>query len=262
MPGGIVLSIFRERRIDTASKGLDRLLGRQVANFLGRRVDIVVTVSRSWSNRVLPFGRPGRQFQRADIVSFNESPDNRRPTRESARFGIQGDESRRRLDKVSLPQATAEMPVRRIVYVGPLVPEAGLTDVVDVLADWSEARPRQQIEMILCGEGCLKGLLLAQPLPSNLRMSFPGAVPPADIAHCDLLMVPQYSAQFTRRMGNVMRNDESICLIATDPLDGPALVRRYLVTPVEPAELVKALNSVLESDVTPESGPDLFFRSE
>jgi len=95
------------------------------------------------------------------------------------------------------PLPRVDLDVIRIIYVGDLEPEAGVSELLPCLVAWAARRPDRQIEMLWAGEGCLRGVLEAQPLPANITQKFPGDVSRAELAsmflECDMLAVPALS---------------------------------------------------------------------
>ncbi len=82
----------------------------------------------------------------------------------------------------------------QIVHVGDLEPEAGVADFLLCVAAWAERNPQRRIDVRWCGEGCLRGVLEAQPLPPNVRQLFPGRLARTELAatflDCDMLALP------------------------------------------------------------------------
>ena len=86
---------------------------------------------------------------------------------------------------------------RRIIYVGDLEPEAGVVDFLPCVLAWSERNPYRVVEVLWAGEGCLRGVLEAQPVPANVQQRFPGRLSRDELAatflDCDLLAMPALS---------------------------------------------------------------------
>ncbi len=82
----------------------------------------------------------------------------------------------------------------QIVHVGELEPEAGVADFLLCVAAWAERNPQRRVGIRWCGEGCLRGVLEAQPLPPNVQQVFPGRTTRKEMAatfhNCDMLAVP------------------------------------------------------------------------
>jgi len=82
----------------------------------------------------------------------------------------------------------------RIIHVGDLEPEAGVADFLLCIAAWAERNPQRSVEIRWCGEGCLRGVLEAQPLPPNVRQHFLGGTARGELTgvflDCDILAVP------------------------------------------------------------------------
>ena len=82
----------------------------------------------------------------------------------------------------------------QIVHVGDLEPEAGVADFLLCIATWAERNPRRRVSVRWCGEGCLRGVLEAQPLPPNVHQLFLGRITRSELAttllDCDMLALP------------------------------------------------------------------------
>lgn len=82
----------------------------------------------------------------------------------------------------------------RLIHVGDLEPDTGVADFLLCVAAWAERNPARGVGIQWCGEGCLRGVLEAQPLPPNVQQSFPGRVARAELAamfpECDILALP------------------------------------------------------------------------
>ena len=84
--------------------------------------------------------------------------------------------------------------LRQIVHVGDLEPEEGVADFLLCVAAWAERNPQRRVGIRWCGEGCLRGVLEAQPLPPNVRQLFLGRITRKELAttflDCDILALP------------------------------------------------------------------------
>ena len=82
----------------------------------------------------------------------------------------------------------------RLVYAGDLTPQAGVADILASAASWAEHHPGRGVEIWWVGEGALRGVLEAQPLPENLSQRFLGRLGAEEtdraFAHCGILVVP------------------------------------------------------------------------
>lgn len=82
----------------------------------------------------------------------------------------------------------------QIVHVGDLEPEAGVADLLLCIAAWAERNPHRRVCVRWCGEGCLRGVLEAQPLPPNIHQSFRGRMTRGELAatflDSDMLALP------------------------------------------------------------------------
>ena len=85
----------------------------------------------------------------------------------------------------------------RLIYVGDLVPRAGGLDFVLCAAAWADRNRDRAVEIWMTGDGDLRGVLEAQPLPANMSLRFLGgqASPtlPDVFAECGLLVAPPLS---------------------------------------------------------------------
>ena len=85
----------------------------------------------------------------------------------------------------------------RIAYVGDLEPEAGVAELLPCVVAWANRNPDRRVEIWWSGEGCLRGVLEAQPVSANVVQRFPGKVSREELAamfsDCDLLAVPALS---------------------------------------------------------------------
>ncbi len=70
----------------------------------------------------------------------------------------------------------------RLVVRSPLTPPSGVLRILDGVARAAERLPSRRIELHWIGEGDLRGVLAAQPLPDNLRQSFLGDLDRDDTA--------------------------------------------------------------------------------
>ena len=84
--------------------------------------------------------------------------------------------------------------LHQIVHVGDLEPETGVADFLLCVAAWAERNPQRRVGIQWCGEGCLRGVLEAQPLPPNVQQSFPGRITRTELAatflDCDVFALP------------------------------------------------------------------------
>ena len=82
----------------------------------------------------------------------------------------------------------------QIVHVGDLEPETGVADFLLCVAAWAERNPQRRVGIRWCGDGCLRGVLEAQPLPPNVQQLFPGRITRPELAatflDCDVLALP------------------------------------------------------------------------
>ena len=99
------------------------------------------------------------------------------------------------------PRARGDSDVYRIVHVGDLEPEAGVIDLLACVVAWADRNPGRNVEIWWSGEGCLRGVMEAQPLPANVVQQFFAKLPPQKLAsmvlECDMLAVPALSDPWT-----------------------------------------------------------------
>ena len=99
------------------------------------------------------------------------------------------------------PRARGDSDVYRIVHVGDLEPEAGVHDLLACVVAWADRNPGRNVEIWWSGEGCLRGVLAAQPLPPNVIQQFFAKLLPHELAsmflECDMLAAPALSDPWT-----------------------------------------------------------------
>jgi hypothetical protein len=91
---------------------------------------------------------------------------------------------------------TAEA-AHRLVHLGELSPESGAAEFLTSAIAWAEDNPTVPIDIAWLGDGDLRGILQAQPVPANLSQSFgpvPGAAELADtLSQCGIAVIPGFS---------------------------------------------------------------------
>ena len=96
-----------------------------------------------------------------------------------------------------LPASRPAADAHRVAYAGQLSPSSGVADFLLCAAAWAERNPGRRLELCWIGEGSLRGVLMAQPLPANLVQEFTGALAPAEVAErfgrSGLLVLPNLS---------------------------------------------------------------------
>ncbi len=87
----------------------------------------------------------------------------------------------------------------RLVFAGELVPAAGVAEFLICAAGWAEQHPDRPVEIWWVGDGDLRGVLRAQPLPANLSQRFLGDLDAEQAAtvlgQCGLLVAPTLSSE-------------------------------------------------------------------
>lgn len=152
-------------------------------------------------------------------------------------------EARRALD---LP-ADAEV----VTYVGRLVPEKGLRELLAAAGALRASRPR--LQLVLVGEGPMHAELAALAAAGELPVRFAGTRPPAEVARwmcaSDLVTLPSYSEGHPNVLVEALACGRPV--VAT-PVGGiPEVVDAasgVLVPAREPAALAEGLREALERD--------------
>jgi glycosyltransferase involved in cell wall biosynthesis len=145
---------------------------RGLHRFVLSGVDAILVESDALARAVLELGIPAPRIvslcDPGDLALFNQSP-----------------------------RARSKGDAYRIIHVGDLEPEAGVAELLPCVTAWANRNPDRTVEIWWSGEGCLRGVLEAQPLPLNLSQRFYGETPRAELAsmflECDLLAVPALS---------------------------------------------------------------------
>ncbi|WP_051176433.1 glycosyltransferase [Luteimonas mephitis] len=139
-----------------------------------------------------------------------------------------------------------------VAYVGRLVPEKGIRELLDAAQALSATCP--QLELALVGEGPMKAEIEARIKASpQLRMHMPGARPPADVARwmaaADLVTLPSYSEGHPNVLVEALACGRAV--VATDVGGIPEVVDDgcgLLVQPRDANALRHALAQALDRD--------------
>jgi glycosyltransferase involved in cell wall biosynthesis len=95
------------------------------------------------------------------------------------------------------PLVRAAPEAHRLVHLGELSPECGAAEFLTSVIAWAEDNPTVPIDITWLGDGDLRGILQAQPLPANLTQSFePTPASPdmaASLARCGVAVIPGFS---------------------------------------------------------------------
>ena len=106
------------------------------------------------------------------------------------------------------PASRPAADAHRVAYAGQLSPSSGVADFLLCAAAWAERNPGRRLELCWIGEGSLRGVLMAQPLPANLVQEFTGALAPADVAErfgrSGLLVLPNLSRSWPPFLAEAM----------------------------------------------------------
>lgn len=139
-----------------------------------------------------------------------------------------------------------------IVYVGRLVPEKGLRELLDAAAELTPQRPRLQLALV--GDGPMRAELQARAAAaSGLRIHLPGAQGPQEVARwmaaSDLATLPSYSEGHPNVLVEALACGRPV--VAT-PVGGiPEVVDAAcgrLVPARDPAALAGGLRDALDRD--------------
>lgn len=76
----------------------------------------------------------------------------------------------------ALPLERSGAVATRLLYSGQLIERKGLSLFLKTLARWASDHPARQVEFRLAGDGPLKPVLAAMPLPPNVKLMFIGTV--------------------------------------------------------------------------------------
>ncbi|WP_203321632.1 glycosyltransferase [Pseudoxanthomonas beigongshangi] len=152
-------------------------------------------------------------------------------------------EARRALD---LP-ADAEV----VTYVGRLVPEKGLRELLAAAGALRASRPR--LQLVLVGEGPMHAELAALAVAGELPVRFAGTRPPAEVARwmcaSDLVTLPSYSEGHPNVLVEALACGRPV---VSTPVGGiPEVVDAasgVLVPARDPAALAEGLREALERD--------------
>ena len=136
-------------------------------------VDVVLTASSAVADAIRALGIPASR-----IVLLLDAADD---------FGMFAAALRPRVDAN----------IHHLIHVGDLEPEAGVADFLGCAQGWAVRNPDKIVDLWWAGDGCLRGVLQAQPTPPNLEQHFVGELPRPELAalflKCDLLVVPALS---------------------------------------------------------------------
>ena len=94
----------------------------------------------------------------------------------------------------NVKQANDTSNVTRLLHVGQLIERKGIVRFLKRLITWCDKHPTRFIELILVGDGPLRGVIQDIKTPSNLRVTLPAAVAyssmPGFYASADILVLP------------------------------------------------------------------------
>lgn len=78
---------------------------------------------------------------------------------------------------LDLPAVRPESTRRRLLYAGRLIERKGMMPFLSHLADWARFHPHEEAELLVAGDGPLRGTLAAYPTPRNLILHLLGQIP-------------------------------------------------------------------------------------
>jgi glycosyltransferase involved in cell wall biosynthesis len=106
------------------------------------------------------------------------------------------------------PRSRTNTDVWRLVHVGDLEPEAGVADLLACLTAWAGQHRDRRIEMLWAGEGCMQGMLEAQPIPPNMTQVFLGTVSRTRLGSlfttCDVFVAPAVTETWSQAVAEAM----------------------------------------------------------
>lgn len=164
----------------------------------------------------------------------------------------------------------------RLLYVGQLVPRKGVDLLLQALARWGAAHPRERAELVVAGDGEQRALLESLALPANVAVYFLGnqdyARLKAVYAEAGILVFPTLADEW----GLVVNEAMAACLpvlgslygqsveeLVTDgetgwtfrpdrPDEFDAVLRRALATPPAELDRMRAAARARAARLTPE----------
>ena len=151
-----------------------------------------------------------------------------------------------------LPATRPAPDAHRIVYAGPLSPSSGVADFLLCAAMWAEWNPERQLELCWIGDGDLRGVLMAQPLPANLTQEFKGVLTAAETAEqfgrSGLLVIPGLAQGWPPCLTEAMAAGLAVLGSSRNPALRSLIVpwrTGWLFDPFSAAEMMDALDGAL-----------------
>lgn len=154
---------------------------------------------------------------------------------------------------LSIPVTRPAEAAHRILHIGDLSPESGAADFLNCVILWAEQHPDRIVNLCWAGEGDLRGVLRAQPLPPTVHQRFTGALTQSQIAgrlaHNGLLAAPSLSRNSPPYLLEAMASGV-IVLGSARNLTVRSLVTHqdsgWLFDPHSPHSMLVGLNAMLE----------------
>lgn len=153
---------------------------------------------------------------------------------------------------LAIPLRRTGASARRLAFLGRLAPETGAADLLRAAQAWAERYCEQTIRILWIGEGELKGVLIAQPVPENLVQIFrPASASPqlaAVLGRCGMLVAPTEADDTGYRISAAMAAGLPIVASSREPNAARWVSRDrtgWLFDPRAPAALAQALERAL-----------------
>jgi hypothetical protein len=159
---------------------------------------------------------------------------------------------------LTAPVARPEAVAHRLIHVGALTPQAGVADFQNGIANWADAHRDGTVEICWAGEGNLRRVLEAQPLPDNVVQRFLHPLDEASradaFAQSGLLVLPSLRDDWDARHGQVVAE----AMAAGLPVLGSSRchdvvhwvredVTGWLFDPFSPESMLRSLDVALQT---------------
>jgi glycosyltransferase involved in cell wall biosynthesis len=144
----------------------------------------------------------------------------------------------------------------RLVFSGELSPFGGPADLQFCAALWAEHHPEREIDITWVGDGDLRAVLDAQPLPANMRQRFTGPLSGPSLAgvfgECGLLVVPHLTGTHSPPLREAAAAGLPVIGSSRDRLVRNMLVQGqtgWLFDPLQPRSMFEILDYAMSVPV-------------
>ncbi len=159
---------------------------------------------------------------------------------------------------LAIPLCRTTQAAYRILHADDLTPASGAADFLNAVSLWAEAHPDRTVELCWAGEGDLRGVLRAQPLPPNVQQSFTGALTPAHLAGhmaiSGLLAAPCLGRSWPPHLLEAMAAGLLVLGSRRNPVTSSLVVHNttgWLFDPHAPQSMAAALNAAFSLGTGP-----------